>query len=123
METERIALNRKERDWLRVLHEVQRKQLTQIEAASRMKISDSPTPGSFSRWIRCRLGPLAHSFFHECVRLLPLFGSEWVIGVGPTQTIFGFFGCSPTPLLSVLLGALFFALLLGLPSILFLGHG
>jgi hypothetical protein len=42
METERIALNQKERDWLRVLHEVQRKQLTQIEAARRLKISDSP---------------------------------------------------------------------------------
>jgi hypothetical protein len=40
METERIALNQRERDRLRVLHEVQRKQLTQVEAASRLKISD-----------------------------------------------------------------------------------
>src|ERR1035438_10175419 len=40
METERIALSQRERDRLRVLHEIQRKQLTQSEAARRMKISD-----------------------------------------------------------------------------------
>src|ERR1700675_2378360 len=40
METERIALSQRERDRLRVLHEVQRKQLTQSEAARRLKISD-----------------------------------------------------------------------------------
>jgi transposase len=40
METERIALSQRERDRLRVLHEIRRKQLMQIEAASRLKISD-----------------------------------------------------------------------------------
>jgi predicted ArsR family transcriptional regulator len=40
METERIALSQRERDRLRVLHEVQQKQITQIEAARRLKISD-----------------------------------------------------------------------------------
>jgi len=40
METERIALSQRERDRLRVLHEVKRKQLTQREAARRLKISD-----------------------------------------------------------------------------------
>ena len=40
METERIALSQRERDRLRVLHEVQQKQITQIEAAKRLKISD-----------------------------------------------------------------------------------
>src|SRR6202049_832017 len=40
METERIALSQRERDRLRVLHEVKRKQLTQSEAARRLKISD-----------------------------------------------------------------------------------
>ena len=40
METERIALSQRERDRLRVLHEVKQKQITQIEAASRLKISD-----------------------------------------------------------------------------------
>ena len=40
METERIALSQRERDRLRVLHEVKRKQITQIEAARRLKISD-----------------------------------------------------------------------------------
>lgn len=40
METERIALSQRERDRLHVLHEVQRKQLTQSEAAGRLKISD-----------------------------------------------------------------------------------
>jgi len=40
METERIALSQRERDRLRVLHEVQQKQITQMEAARRLKISD-----------------------------------------------------------------------------------
>jgi hypothetical protein len=40
METERIALSQRERDRLRVLHEAKRKQITQIEAARRLKISD-----------------------------------------------------------------------------------
>src|ERR1700726_454926 len=40
METERIALSQRERDRLRVLHEVKRKHLTQSEAARRLKISD-----------------------------------------------------------------------------------
>ena len=38
METERIALSQRERDRLTVLHEVQQKQLTQMEAAKRLKI-------------------------------------------------------------------------------------
>ena len=40
METERITLSQRERDRLRVLHEVQQKQITQIAAAKRLKISD-----------------------------------------------------------------------------------
>lgn len=40
METERIALSQRERDRLRVLHEVKQKQITQIEAAGRLKVSD-----------------------------------------------------------------------------------
>jgi len=40
METERIALSQRERDRLRVLHEVKQKQITQIAAAKRLKISD-----------------------------------------------------------------------------------
>jgi hypothetical protein len=40
MEAERIALNQRERDRLRVLHEIKRKQITQIEAARRLKLSD-----------------------------------------------------------------------------------
>jgi predicted ArsR family transcriptional regulator len=40
METERIALSQRERDRLRVLHEIRQKQITQSEAASRLKISD-----------------------------------------------------------------------------------
>src|ERR1700726_3163107 len=35
METERIALSQRERDRLKVLHEVQQKQLTQVAAAER----------------------------------------------------------------------------------------
>ncbi len=40
METERIALSQRERDRLRVLHEIQQKHLTQVAAATRLKISD-----------------------------------------------------------------------------------
>src|SRR6266404_7387080 len=40
METERIALSQRERDRLGVLHETRQKQITQIEAAKRLKISD-----------------------------------------------------------------------------------
>ena len=40
METERIALSQRERDRLHVLHEVKQKQITQVEAAKRLKISD-----------------------------------------------------------------------------------
>ncbi len=40
METERIALSQRERDRLKVLHEVQQKQLTQLAAAERLKVTD-----------------------------------------------------------------------------------
>jgi len=40
METERMALSQRERDRLHVLHEIKRKQITQVEAARRLKISD-----------------------------------------------------------------------------------
>jgi hypothetical protein len=40
METERITLSQRERDRLKVLHEVQQKQLTQVAAAERLKVSD-----------------------------------------------------------------------------------
>jgi DNA-directed RNA polymerase specialized sigma subunit len=40
MEAERITLNQRERDRLRVLNEIKQKHLTQMEAAQRLKISD-----------------------------------------------------------------------------------
>jgi predicted ArsR family transcriptional regulator len=40
METERIALSQRERDRLKVLHEIQQKHLAQIAGAQRLKISD-----------------------------------------------------------------------------------
>ena len=40
METERMALRQRERDRLRVLHEVQQRHVAQIEAARRMKLTD-----------------------------------------------------------------------------------
>ena len=55
METERIALSQRERDRLRVLHEIRQKQITQREASQRLKVSDrqladflrlEPTPAS-----------------------------------------------------------------------------
>jgi len=40
METERIALSQQERERLRVLHEVQQRHLTQVEAAKRLQVTD-----------------------------------------------------------------------------------
>src|SRR3984957_13490008 len=40
MEAERITVSPRERDRLKVLHEVQQKQLTQVAAAERLKVSD-----------------------------------------------------------------------------------
>jgi hypothetical protein len=40
METERIGLSQRERDRLKVLHEVKQKHLKQVEAARRLKLSD-----------------------------------------------------------------------------------
>ena len=40
METERIALSQRERDRLKVLHEVKGKHLTQVEGARRLKVTD-----------------------------------------------------------------------------------
>jgi predicted ArsR family transcriptional regulator len=40
MEAERIALSQRERDRLKVLHEVKQKHLTQLAAAKRLKVTD-----------------------------------------------------------------------------------
>jgi len=40
METERIALNQRERERLKVLYEVKQKHLRQVEAAERLKVTD-----------------------------------------------------------------------------------
>ena len=40
MEAERITLSQRERDRLKVLHEVQQKHRTQVAAAARLKITD-----------------------------------------------------------------------------------
>ena len=40
METERITLSQRERDRLKVLHEVQQKHLSQVAAADRLKVTD-----------------------------------------------------------------------------------
>ena len=40
METERITLSHRERDRLKVLHEVKQKHLSQVAAAVRLKVSD-----------------------------------------------------------------------------------
>src|SRR5258708_7201735 len=40
METERITLSQRERDRLKVLHEVQQKHLSQVAAAARLKVTD-----------------------------------------------------------------------------------
>jgi hypothetical protein len=40
METERITLSQRERDRLKVLHEVKQKHLSQVAAAARLKVTD-----------------------------------------------------------------------------------
>ncbi len=40
METERITLSQRERDRLKVLHEVDQKHLTQVAAAKRLQVTD-----------------------------------------------------------------------------------
>src|SRR5271165_1660705 len=40
MDTEQIASSQRERDRLKVLHEVKQKHLTQVEAAARLKVTD-----------------------------------------------------------------------------------
>jgi len=40
METERIALSQRERDRLKILHEVKHKHLTQVAAAVRLRVTD-----------------------------------------------------------------------------------
>jgi len=40
METERIALSQRERDRLKILHEVKHKHLTQVAAAVRLRLTD-----------------------------------------------------------------------------------
>ena len=40
METERIGLSQRERDRLKVLHEVQQKHVRQVEAARRLQLSE-----------------------------------------------------------------------------------
>ena len=40
METERITLSQRERERLKVLHEVQQRHLTQVEAAARLQVTD-----------------------------------------------------------------------------------
>ena len=69
--------------------------------------------------------PHVQASSHEFVELPPLLGSYRGSrrGSNPNDLWLLRHGCSPTPLLLALLGALFVALLLGLPTILFLGHG
>src|ERR1700691_6197074 len=60
METERITLSQRERDRLKVLHEVQQKQLTQVAAAERMKVSDRHVRRMLLRLRECGDRSLVH---------------------------------------------------------------
>src|ERR1700730_838485 len=59
METERIALSQRERDRLRVLQEIRRKQITQRESARPLKISHQAARGKSFR-------PTASRTRHQC---------------------------------------------------------
>src|SRR5712692_2733414 len=56
METERIALSQRERDRLKVLHEVNQRHLTQVAAAKRLKVTDRQVRRMLRRYGR----PEAH---------------------------------------------------------------
>ncbi len=60
METERIALSQRERDRLKVLHEVQEKHLSQVAAAERLKVSDRQVRRMLLRIREHRDGALVH---------------------------------------------------------------
>ncbi len=60
METERITLSQRERDRLKVLHEVQQKQLTQVAAAERLKVSDRHVRRMLLRLRECGDRSLVH---------------------------------------------------------------
>src|SRR3984893_10324796 len=60
METERIALSQRERDRLKVLHEVEQKQLTQLAAAERLKVSDRHVRRMLLRLRQCGDRSLVH---------------------------------------------------------------
>lgn len=80
---------------------------------------------NLASYLRVLPAPHVQALFHEFVELPPLLGSYRRYGrvSNPNDLWLPRRGCSPTPLLSALLGALFFALLLGLPTIFFRGHG
>ena len=60
METERIALSQRERDRLKVLHEVKQKHLSQVEAARRLKLTDRQVRRLLIRMRESGDGALVH---------------------------------------------------------------
>ena len=60
METERIAMSQRERDRLRVLHEIKQKHLTQVEAARRLKVTDRHVRRMLIRLGACGDGGIVH---------------------------------------------------------------
>ena len=54
METERITLSQRERDRLKVLHEVKQKHLSQVAAAERLKVTDRQVRRMLLRIARAR---------------------------------------------------------------------
>ena len=60
METERIALSQRERDRLKVLHEVKQKHLTQVEAAQQLKVTDRHLRRMLFRIGECGDGRIVH---------------------------------------------------------------
>jgi len=60
METERIALSQRERDRLKVLHEVKQRHLTQVQAAQRLKLTDRQVRRLLNRIRESGDGVLVH---------------------------------------------------------------
>jgi len=62
METERITLSQRERDRLKVLHEVQLKHLSQVAAAERLKVTDRQVRRMLLRIREHGDGALVHGY-------------------------------------------------------------
>jgi hypothetical protein len=88
METERMALNQRERDCIRILHEVQQRHLTQKEAARRLQRCDCQ--------VRRLLSRIAKDGDRAVVRRSAAPAAPWPTDLNSTYWASRAFTCSET---------------------------